>query len=254
MITSRAKLIVRKTHYKLKGIQSGGLKHLSPNPLNTTGCAGQKMLHFCAVRNKQPYLIDPNSLAIILLPWETFHFHCLTVNIRILEANPKRVLQNSCQWTEFLAKAFPFFNFTFFFSDSERRLQSLQFDLWEEEHDGHGDDEWLGACLQARSVPAHGELADARPRAVPGQAAARGPAQLGALGSQVSSRFYQLMPLPWCHQITAWEAGMIFPIQYPPHSDMACHPQSQCHFYFHSVSLNEVFAEFPYRQILGICF
>lgn len=66
MVTSRAELI--KTHYKLKGIQSGGLKHLSPNPLNATGCAGQKMLHFCTVRNKQPYFIDPNSLAIILLP------------------------------------------------------------------------------------------------------------------------------------------------------------------------------------------
>lgn len=61
-------------------------------------------------------------------------------------------------------------------------------------------------------------------------------------------------PVPWCHQITAWEAGMIFPIQWPPHSDLACHPQSQCHFYFYSISLNEVFAEFPYSHILGICF
>lgn len=103
-----------------------------------------------------------------------------------------------------LSQSLTFFLFIYFFFYSERRLQSLQFDLWEEEHDGHGDDEWLGACVQARSVPAHGELADARPRAVAGQAAARGPAQLGALGSQVSSRFYQFVSLapPRCHGVT----------------------------------------------------
>lgn len=99
----------------------------------------------------------------------------------------------SCQWREFLVKTLSLFCLFF---DSERWLQSLQFGVWEEEHDGHGDDERLGARVQAGAVPARGELPGARARAVPGAAAARGPAQLGALGSQVPLRFPALGSTP----------------------------------------------------------
>lgn len=51
MVTSRVEPIVKKIYYKLEDIRSD-IEHLSPNPLNTTDCAGQKMLHFSSMRNK----------------------------------------------------------------------------------------------------------------------------------------------------------------------------------------------------------
>lgn len=93
-------LIVRKTHYKLQGIQSNLFKHLTPN------CASQKMLHFCTMRNKRSQVQIPLQLIFASLWNLSFPLPCF--KYENFGSKSKMSLRSSCHWREFLVKALSF--------------------------------------------------------------------------------------------------------------------------------------------------
>lgn len=226
MVTSRAELIVRKTHYKLKGIQSG-LKHLSPNPLNTIDCAGQKMLHFCTMRNKQPQIQIPWEL-IFASMWN-FSFPLPCCKYENFASKSKMSLQ-SCQWREFLVKSLSFFYFFFLTVNggySHCSLISEKKNMMDMEMTSGS----VPVCRQGLFLHTGNSLA--RDHVLSRERLLHvGQLNLAHSDLRYHSRCYQLLPLapPQCHGVTKLLPGRqgwyLHPTQCPPHGDLAGHHQT----------------------------